>query len=49
MVIYLAAADEHRNSQEATAPENSETDNTVNLAIEGFQQLVQQPTSTKRA
>ena len=31
MMIYLAAADKQRNRQEATAPENSETVNMVNL------------------
>ena len=45
MMIYLAAADEQRNCQEATAPENSKTDNMVNLGIEWLQQLVQQPPS----
>ena len=30
---YLAAADEQRNCQEATAPENSKTENMVNLGI----------------
>ena len=33
MMKYLAAADEQRNQQEATAPENSETANRVNLGI----------------
>ena len=42
---YLAAVDEQRNHQEATAPENSETANTYNLGIERLQQLVQQPLS----
>ena len=39
---YLAAADEHRNFQEAPAPENSKTTNMVNLGIEQLQQLVEQ-------
>ena len=43
MVIVLAAADKQRNLQEATAPENNEMDNMVNLGIEKLQQLVQQP------
>ena len=42
---YLAAAEKQRNRQEATAPENSETANMVNLGIERLQQLVQQPPS----
>ena len=42
---YLAAAGEQRNRQEATAPENSETANIVNLVIKRLQQLVQQPPS----
>ena len=42
---YLAAADEQHNRQEATAPENSETANMVNLGIERMQQLVQKPPS----
>ena len=42
---YLAAADEQHNRQEATAPENSETANMVNLGINRMQQLVQQPSS----
>ena len=42
---YLAAVDEQRNCQEATAPENSKTANMVNLGIERLQQLVQQPPS----
>ena len=45
MMKYLAASDKKRNRQEATAPENSETANMVNLGIECLQQLVQQPTS----
>ena len=45
MMIYLAAADEQRNHQEATAPENSKTSNTANIGIERLQQLVQQPPS----
>ena len=45
IIIYLAAADEQRNFQEATAPENNETANTVNLGIDRLQQLVQQPPS----
>ena len=45
MMKYLAAVDEQQNRQEATAPENSETANMVNLGIECLQQLVQQPTS----
>ena len=52
MMIYLAAADEQRNRQEVTAPENIETANMVNLGIERLQQSVQQPpsgyTSTNR-
>ena len=44
-MIYLAAADEQRNRQETTAPENSETANMVNLGIERLQQLVQHPPS----
>ena len=43
MMSFLAAADEQRNRQEATAPENNETANMVTLGIEQFQQLVQQP------
>ena len=42
---YLAAADEKRNRQEATAPENSKTAKMVNLGIKRLQQLVQQPPS----
>ena len=45
MMKYLASADEQRNHQEATAPENSKTANMVNLEIERLQQLVQQPPS----
>ena len=45
MMIFLAAADEQRNRQEATAPENNKTANMVNMGIERFQQLVQQPPS----
>ena len=45
MMIFLAAADEQCNCQEATAPENNETANMVNLGIERLQQLVQQPPS----
>ena len=45
MMIYLAAADEQRNHQEATVPENSETSNMVNIGIDRLQQLVQQPPS----
>ena len=40
MIIYLAAADKQRNRQEATAPENRETDNMVNFGIERLQKLV---------
>ena len=40
MMIYLAAADEQRNHQEAKSPENSETANMVNLGIEQMQQLL---------
>ena len=42
---YMAAADEQRNLQEATEPENRKTANMVNLGIEWLQQLVQQPPS----
>ena len=45
MMRYLAASDEQRNRQEATATENSETANMVNLGIERLRQLVQQPPS----
>ena len=45
MMIYLTAADEQRNRQEATAPEKSETANMVNLGIKRLQKLVQQPLS----
>ena len=45
MMKYLAASDKKRNRQEATAPENSETANMVNLGIERLQQMVQQPPS----
>ena len=45
MMKYLAVADEQRNFQEATAPENSETANMANLGIEWLKQLVQQPPS----
>ena len=45
MMIYLAAADEQRNRQEATAPEKSETANMLNLGIERLQQLLQHPPS----
>ena len=45
MMIYLAAADEQHNHQEATAPENSKTANMINLGIERLQQLIQQPPS----
>ena len=45
IMIFLAAADEQRNRQEATAPENNETDNMVNMGIDWLQQLVQQPPS----
>ena len=31
VIIYLAAADKQHNHQEATAPENSETANMVNI------------------
>ena len=40
MMIYLAAADKYCNLQEATAPENSETTNMVNIGIKRLQQLV---------
>ena len=40
MMICLASSDEQRNRQEATAPENNKTANTVNLGIEPLQQLV---------
>ena len=43
MMKYLDAADEQHNRQEATAPENSENVNRVNLGIDRFQQLVQKP------
>ena len=45
MMVFLAAADEQRNRQEAKAPENNETANIVNLGIDQLQQLVQQPLS----
>ena len=45
MMKYLAAADEQRNIQEETVPENSKTENMVSLGIERLQQLVQQPPS----
>ena len=45
MMKYLVAADEQRNRQEATASENSEPANMVNLGIERLQYLVQQPPS----
>ena len=45
MMSYLAAADKQRNRQEATAPENSETANMVNLGIERLKKLVQHPPS----
>ena len=45
MMSFLAAADEQRNRQEATAPENNETANMVTMGIERLQQLVQQPPS----
>ena len=45
MMIFLAAADEQRNFQEAKAPENNETANMVNLGIERLQQFVHQPPS----
>ena len=45
MMIFLAAADEQRNRQEATAPENNETANMVTMGIERLQQVVQQPPS----
>ena len=45
MMKYLAAAYEQRNCQEATAPENRETANMVNLGIERLQQLVKKPPS----
>ena len=45
MMSYLAAADNQRNRQEETAPENSDTANVVNIGIERLQQLVQQPPS----
>ena len=34
MMVFLAAADEQCNRQEATAPENNKTANMVNLGIE---------------
>ena len=43
MMRYLSAVDEQWNRQEATAPENSETADMVNLGIERLHQLVQQP------
>ena len=45
MMSYLSAVDKQRNRQEATAPENSETSNMVNLGIERLQQLVKHPPS----
>ena len=45
MMSFLAEADEQRNLQEATAPENNETANMVTMWIERLQQLVQQPPS----
>ena len=45
MMSFLAVADEQRNRQEATAPENNETANMVIMGIEQFQKLVQQPPS----
>ena len=45
MMSFLAAADEQRNRQEATAPENKETANMVTMGIERLQQLVQQTPS----
>ena len=45
MMSFLAAADEQRNRQEATAPENNETANMVTMGIERLQQLVHQPPS----
>ena len=45
MMSLLAAADEQRNRQEATAPENNKTANMVTMGIERLQQLVQQPPS----
>ena len=41
-MIYLVAADEQRNRQEAAAAENSEMANMVNIGIKRLQQLVQQ-------
>ena len=43
MMRYLAAADEQRNPQEATATDTNETANMINLGIERLQKLVQQP------
>ena len=45
MMSFLAAADEQRNCQEATAPENNETANMVTMGKERLQQLVQQKPS----
>ena len=45
IMIFLAAADEQRNRQEATAPEKNETANMVTMCIERLQQLAQQPPS----
>ena len=45
MMKYLTAADEQRNLQEATSPENSKTANMANLGIDLLQQLAQQPPS----
>ena len=44
-MCFLAAADEQRNFQEATAPENNKTSNMVTMGIERMQQLVQKPPS----
>ena len=43
MMGFLEAADEQRNRQEATAPENNKIANMVTMVIGRFQQLVQQP------
>ena len=45
MMSFLAAADEQRNRQEATAPENNETTNMITMGIERLQKLIQQPPS----
>ena len=45
VMSFLAVADEQRNFQEATTPENNKTANMVTMGFEWFQQLVQQPSS----